>query len=600
MALRLSELDGTNGFQLIGSQNFDSIGASVASVGDFDGDQVDDLAIGTLIRQPDGNRTGSVVIVSGDVAASKGERQVSLEDVAILTIDGAFSFDVIDRQLSDAGDVNGDGFSDLLSGLERLDLPGQSGLGLVHVVSGQDITGERGPSIPLAHSVANSVLEISGTNDALRIGSTLDGLEDFNGDGFDDFIIGSSRGGPSSIVFGAQDLFESSSANEISTLDKLGLRILANRIDDDRMQVGSAGDFNGDGLGDFIVGLPDDDVGRVRAAGSAYLVFGSTNFDGTPNRLQLRSISEGEGIRFVGVNSFEFAGTEVKTIGDINGDGFDDIAISATEYDPSGRSKAGSVFVVFGRPHPETGPSEVNLGDITQFGGFRIDGASTADGIGRRLAELGDVNGDGFDDFAIAPTNFVGVGGASGDNRLNGSVAVIFGRPDELGFDDVISLSDLRNDQGLIITGALQGEDAGDDLAKGTDLNGDGLNEIIIGAPDGTVNGVADSGSAYVVFGSNDIGGTARFESGTSVADNLVGTSSSDVIFGLGGRDLVSALRGQDSVLGMGGADTLFGGGAMVETGVRGFECWRCIGLDCCCETTNPDKDTPPWKRLPS
>ena len=256
--------------------------------------------------------------------------------------------------------------------------------------------------------------------------------------------------------------------------------------------VANAGDVNADGLTDIIIGsrLANNQAGR------SYVVFGKT----TTTAIDLNAIANGTGgFAIDGANSQttnatgatilgDLSGYSVSSAGDINGDGLGDVMIGAPLAGPSG---TGIGYIVFGK----TNSTKISLNDVFNgTGGFAVVGNQNGNGTGVGIATAGDVNGDGVSDFII------GVPGAPGSSSpIVGSSYVVFGRTSNNTNINVLSLISGTSTRGFLIAGISVGDNFGISVAGTGDINGDGLADLIIGAP-GRLSGT-NASSAYVVFG---------------------------------------------------------------------------------------------------
>lgn len=179
------------------------------------------------------------------------------------------------------------------------------------------------------------------------------------------------------------------------------------------------------------------------------------------------------------------AGWAIAPAGDLNADGRADALIGAPGASPDLRTRAGSVFVLFGEA--KGGPLTVRLNALDERG-FRIDGAVVEDELGIAVASAGDVNRDGTPDLLV---------GAPGANEDRGAVYVIYGKATT----ERVDLAALQPAQGYRIAGELPGGMFGVAVANAGDQNGDGVPDQLVGAPKSAPNGRADAGAAYVVYG---------------------------------------------------------------------------------------------------
>jgi VCBS repeat-containing protein len=403
---------------------------------------------------------------------------------------------------------------------------------------------------------------IAGGDDS---GYSVAGAGDVNGDGVDDLIIGArfadpngkSRAGESYVVFGRSGGF--SASLDLSALDGTNGFVLngIDGVDASGISVAGAGDVNGDGVDDLIIGAPGADPNGDSRAGESYVVFGqSTGFSAS---LDLSVLDGTNGFILNGITDGDDSGFSVAGAGDVNGDGVDDLIIAAYNADPNGNTGAGASYVVFGRSDGFSASLELSALDGTN--GFVLNGIDAVDASGRSVAGAGDVNGDGVDDLII------GADGADPNGDFSGESYVVFGQSEE--FSGSLELSALDGDNGFVLNGIDRFDASGRSVAGAGDVNGDGVDDLIIGAPLASSNG-NDSGASYVVFGTSDgfpasldlsaLDGTNGFvlngidgddDSGTSVAGagDVNGDDIDDLIIGADGADPNGLSSGESYVV---------------------------------------------------
>lgn len=533
-AVQLSAVEqGIGGFVMNGTTSDGRAGTSVSTAGDLNGDGFDDLIVGAL--GANGGVSASYVVFGKSIGDAVQLSSLGAGGVVISGMLGADS----GRSVSNAGDVNGDGIEDLIIGAPFAD-PNGTNSGTAYVVFGksdnmavslQNIEGGEGGFV------------INGATSSNQIGRVVSSAGDVNGDGFDDLIVanqGANRyTGQTYVVFGDS----APTAVNLSSLGTKGFVINGGtEYDYSGTSVSNAGDVNGDGLDDVLVSA----FGVGDYVGAAYVVFGKRD----DTTVQLTNLGSG-GFVINGASSSDMLGnnpTSVSNAGDVNGDGFDDLIVAASGADPNGRTNAGVSYVVFGKANT----TSVNLANLGT-GGFVINGVSRDDHSGYSVSTAGDVNGDGLDDLIIGAPN------ADPNGPDSGASYVVFGKADH----GLVELSAVQAGiGGFVINGVtgvqppnswIRGDNAGYAVSTAGDVNGDGFDDLIVGAKEDDPNGLS-SGASFVVFGGNLTGAVTQL--GRDGGDHLTGTTAGDVIFGARGNDRLDGGGGIDRLSGGSGADT--------------------------------------------
>ena len=496
--ISLSSLDGTTGFILNGIDARDYSGRSVSSAGDVNGDGYDDLIIGAYRADPNGDSSGETYVIYGGASApgTEGELDLStLDGTNGFILNGIDAFDHSGRSVSSAGDVNGDGYDDLIIGA--------TGVG--------SLQGEYS-TIP---GPGEAYVVYGGPTgaDLVLDRSTLDGTRGFALTGIDDG-------------------------------DDLGL------------SVSSAGDVNGDGYDDLILGAYEADPHGDSRAGETYIVYGGASAPGTEGELDLSTLDGTNGFILNGVDAGDLSGFSVSSAGDVNGDGYDDLIIGAWGADPNGDNSAGETYIVYGGANaPGTG-GVLDLSDLDATNGFTLTGSARNNRVGFSVSSAGDVNGDGYDDLIIGAD---GTAAPDGGN-LVGEIHVVYGGASAPGTDGVLDLSDLDGSNGFTLTGIDAYDRSGTSVSSAGDVNGDGYDDLILGAGLADPNGDSSAGETYVVYGGASAPGTGgRFNLSALDGTNgfiLNGIDGSDY----SGRSVSSAgdVNGDgydDLIIGASGAD---------------------------------------------
>ena len=482
----LSGLNGSNGFVINGVSAGDHSGVSVSVAGDINGDGISDLIIGAPYASTSADGAGASYVVFGSNQGLPSPLNLSgLDGSNGFVITGSSAYDNSGFSVSAAGDINGDGIDDLVIGAPGSS-PDEAYSGTSYVVFGSEAWAS---SLSLSGLDGSNGFVINGVNAYDASGTSVSAAGDINGDGIDDLIIGAPYAttsadytGAGYVVFGSEAW--ASSLNLSSLNGNNGFLINGvNSYDSLGDSVSAAGDINGDGIDDVIIGATL--AGTIdNYAGASYVVFGS---EAWASSLDLSSLDGTNGFVIKGVSDGDDSGTSVSAAGDINVDGIDDVIIGASFADPNGDG-SGASYVVFGS---EAWASSLNLSDLTGTNGFVINGVAAGDESGTSVSAAGDINVDGIDDVII------GASFADPNGDGSGASYVVFGSE---AWASSLNLSGLNGTNGFVINGVSAGDNSGSSVSTAGDINGDGFDDLMTGAPLADPNG-EKSGASYVVFG---------------------------------------------------------------------------------------------------
>ena len=530
-AVELGALDGLNGFAIEGMATNEQLGKSVNGAGDVNGDGIDDVILYARGADPAFGR--AYVVFGRDTEASANftpRFDLTLLTADLTNLNTSFGF-IIDgingdnaaRSVSSAGDINGDGIDDLIVGSAENSLGANNlplmGTGKAYVIYGRPTaqTGFFPNTINLRQLTVDQGFILNGIVAGDQAGSAVAGAGDVNGDGIDDVVVGARfadaegrrDAGESYVVFGRNAAVDGGFPLnvQLSNLDGTnGFTLSGADLDDlSGHAVEGAGDINGDGIDDVIIGAYLADNAVASDAGAAYIVFGrNTALTGNfPVRLDLASIDGAGGFALEGQSESDQLGRSIAGIGDINADGIDDILIGARLANPNGVIDAGESYVIFGRNTSVNGPfpSNLSLSSLNGVNGFAINGISQFDRLGHAVSGAGDVDGNGIADLLVTAPNA---------NNNAGVTYIVFGRDVAVrgNFPSQINLASLNERNVRIVNGArgastfAEGDFSGRAAGVLGDINGDGAADFIIGAPLADPLNRLDGGEAYVVFGS--------------------------------------------------------------------------------------------------
>jgi len=223
------------------------------------------------------------------------------------------------------------------------------------------------------------------------------------------------------------------------------------------------------------------------------------------NQLYLAELDPAFGIRIDGSTTTRSLGWVVGHAGDVNGDRRPDILLAGGT---TSSERQGVIYVVYGRAKDDPYPAILNVKALDGKNGFAVYGAAetriglSASTLSSTVTGVGDVNADGYDDiaFRVSPN--------ASQVVESGRVFVMFGRGQNKPFPAALQMGELQPNDGVFIEGAVAYSYAGDSITSG-DVNGDGISDMLIGAPGlGPVTNPPVIGRAYVIFGRGDIGAT--------------------------------------------------------------------------------------------
>lgn len=523
--LNLSDLNGSNGITLNGRTSLTDgfsfyLGLSVSDAGDINGDGIADFVIAenSACR---GSTTGCSGIRGRTYVVFGSQNLPTIVDLPNLNGRDGFALEGSLNSItsvSKAGDINGDGIDDFVVGKEQTPAFG-------YVVFGR-ATAKDGDFPPIIRES-----ELDGS-DGFRFYPTgadapghtsVSAAGDVNGDGVDDFIIGGNSFTESTVfpmrsfvVFGRNTAQQ---GDFPQTLDLMALNgkdgfVLNGPVSPSLpdfpvnifpayVQVSGAGDINNDGVDDVVIGIRDSNPGGSLDPGQGYLVFGrnvAADGDFSASLDLLVDLNGNNGFTINSIGSTDSLGSSVSAAGDVNGDGVEDVLIGSSTASPGGRSSAGQGYVIFGKGDVSF-PVVFELSSLNGENGFLINGIRSGDRLGLSLSGAGDLNSDGKDDIIL------GAPGADPDGKQGAGQSYVLFSNEIMGgntFPAVVELNNLSASSGFVVNGISENDGSGFSVSKAGDVNGKGIEDLIIGAPFVRffdLTGNWRIGQSYVLYG---------------------------------------------------------------------------------------------------
>ncbi len=480
--------------RLYHDQEHANLGSSMAT-GDINNDGYDDLIFSApnVDSGPGRNRTltGEIYLIYGKPRSKFGDYLNFSYSEDVVIYGESYELSLQDASIT-TGDINNDGYDDIVIGAPTANLESNWETGLVYVIfGGSDLN----KTIDLAVT-SEYDLSIIGFKEDGRTGEAV-ATGDVNGDGFDDILVSSPYAtfinisdqddtrdmcGYIHVIYGNTTM---QGSYQLISTDGYNMQIFGEDADDNIGISLGVGDINGDGFGDIVFGSPNKDASCLRtrnSAGHVDVIFGNQNLSKQWDMRNYQNITQAKqgklnsNMTIIGANEYDYMGSSIY-VADMNNDDFDDILIGVPNA--NGRSeektKCGEVYVVYG----DTENNLITFMDGINMTkeGYVIYGQDDFDGFGTALA-VRDIDGDGFKDMLIGAP---GGRGINNEERSPGEAYLILSSSKkEYGYLEIEPFP--TTSQITILYGTDEYANVGSFVVSG-DLDHDSRGEIIIAAP---------------------------------------------------------------------------------------------------------------------
>lgn len=380
----LAELTIDQGFEIQGEQPFQLMGNNLSSLGDINGDGIDDIIIGSERHITSVEISGKAYVIFGN------ENQTSLIfNVSEINGNNGFFINGIDRNgrfggdVNSLGDINNDSINDFIISAYFSDVNNLDFAGVNYVIFGSDQG--YGKSIDVSELNGMNGFKINGISENMWLGATTTKVGDFNNDNFDDFIISTNTSDDEAyLIFGAKKFDKSL---DLSTLNGFnGVKFIASNNLSLSFNHSYAGDINNDGYDDAIL------VGNI-----VCLIFGRQSSSNS-----VIDIGMLDGTNGFYINNNSIFARDSSFAGDFNGDGINDIIISYLNIDLPGEPFTTGGVVIYGKKSKYE--QTINIAELDSKSGFIIRNDPNIEDFnktGNGISNAGDFNNDGLDDIMI-------------------------------------------------------------------------------------------------------------------------------------------------------------------------------------------------------